>query len=303
MPKFITNSKKMLKINQLIDKASGTDTTVLIAGEKGAGKSFCARCIHDSGLRRGLPFVRFAANKEDTGFPDCINEAAGGTLFIDEVAYLRPRHQKELAKALAPETSTGGFRLIASTSRPLEPLVKNGSFLEDLYFRLCVMQIRLPSLRERKEDIPALVDFLAEKVSGESGRIYRFDTESKKALSSRPWKGNIGELENYIRFAADNTPAGSVTTKDLDRLDMAAGQTQDGESLNDELYNIACEFLGAAKQSSTYTAFEQYRKLVIPPALRAALHVTDGNKSMAAQLLGINRNTLKKMMRDYNIED
>ena len=303
MSEFVAFSKKMQKINQLVDKASKTDTAVLIMGEKGIGKNVCARRIHDSGLRNNHSFVIFDSGKKEADFNDHISKAGSGTLFIYEVAYLRLKHQKALAKALTPESSSGKFRLIASTSRPLEPLVKSGSFLEDLYFRLCVMQIRLPSLRERKEDIPPLIDYLSEKLSGESGKICRFDGDSKKKLSSRPWKGNIYELKNYIRFIADSACNDIITLKELERLDAAVEEPKNGDSLNDELYNIACELLVAARQNPVYAVFEQYKKLAIPPVLRAALHVTDGNKSAAAQLLGINRITLKKMMRDYKIEE
>ncbi|MDR0454721.1 MAG: sigma 54-interacting transcriptional regulator [Deferribacteraceae bacterium] len=303
MLELAVSSKKMQKIDRLLDKASQTNTAVLIIGEKGVGKSAYAQRIHGFSPQKNLPFVLFKANRYDGDISGCIVKAGGSTLFIYEVAYMQLKDQVELMKFLISANHSNKFRLIASTSVPLEPLVKDGSFMEDLYFYLRVMQIRIPALRERKEDIPSLIDSMSEKISGEYGRNYRFDNESKKNISSKPWKGNIIELEKYIRFILDSAGTDTITAAELERIDAAAREMKTAESLSEKLYSIACEFLETAKQSSTYTVFEQYKKLVTPPVLRAALHIADNNKSMAAKLLGINRNTLKKNMRDYNIED
>ena len=293
----------MQKIYQLLDKASKTDAAVLITGEKGVGKSMCARHIHDASSRQGKPFVIIKAEEDNAAIEEFISKACHGALFINEVAHLQNKHQKKLEKALIKAESHKNFRLIASTSVHLEKLVKNGKFPEHLYYLLSVIQIRIPPLRERKEDIPPLIDYLTEAYSNKHGRTCQFEDESKKKLASMPWKGNITELENYVRSVFSASSVDSITLKELEKFGTKANSVKSGDSISSTLYNIASEFLGTAKQSSTYIAFESYKKMVMSPIILAALHATKGNKSMSAKLLGINRNTLKKIIRDYNIAE
>jgi DNA-binding NtrC family response regulator len=232
MNPFLTPNKKMQKVKQMAEKAAKTDTALLIVGEKGADRDFCAKWIHENGARSEFLFAKLSEEDITSGvrLADYLKNVEKGTLLVDEVSKLSLEQQKELAELLS-----GGeysFRLIATTTRLLESLVKKGWFLEELYYMLCVMQIKLPVLADGRGD-----------------------------------------------------------------------KSGSGESLHDELFSIALELLQSAKHRETYMVHEEYKKLVFPPLLKAVLQNTNNNKTHAAELLGINRNTFKKMIREFEISE
>ena len=300
---FESRCRKMQKVSRMIAKAARTEMAILITGEKGVGKSTLAEIIHCSSLRAAMPYIKFSAR--DCGntkgkalqneIATYIEKAQDGTFFIDHLHELNVTQQADLSTVL----DRGGFRLIAATTSPLETLVKEGQFIEELYHKVCVSCIKLPPLRERKEDIPHIISGLLKELAQKSGLEKKFDNEAFDKLTKRSWQGNIRELSEAVRYAFHQAAGDYITADDLPKWSRDQYSSCTGESLNNELMRIASELMQVAPDG----CMQEYLQLVQPPLLKAALEFTVGNKSQAAQVLGINRNTLKKMLREYNIEN
>ncbi len=290
-----------------MEKAACTDMSVLLVGERGSGKDDCARRIHAHSSRSANPFTYISSDSlisytHNNSFGKLLDETCGGTLYIDNISMMNEKLQNSLLSLVNSEKRD--IRYIVSSCKQIEPLVKKGELSEELYHRFCVMQIRIPALRERKEDIPVLVDEFVKKYSAKYNVNPRLADDLYEKLSARLWPGNVDELENSIHYAIQHSKTGCISTEDLPVWSIASHYTSNsGESLNDELKRIAKELLNSAKTRETYTSMEEYKKLVYPPILEAVLDFTDNNKSQAAMLLGINRNTLKKMLREYEFEN
>ena len=300
MLEFKTVSKKMLKICRQMEKAAHTDVPILISGERGVGKAACARFIHNYSKRAGFPFIEASAEQiNKQGLQNFIGAVQNGTLYIDEIADLTAGPQHSLHDSLSAKHA---YRLISSSTPPLDMTVKRGVFLEELYYSLCVTKIRLLSLRERKEDIPLLIEAFIERYSEESGIQKTVDSAVVDILVARSWPGNIYELQSSIQYAFQRAEQGVIHERDLPAWSKANYYTSvTGESLHDELLRISGELIQAAAQMETFEAYEDYKKIVMPPLISASMALTNSNISHAAKLLGITRNTLKKMMGEYEI--
>jgi DNA-binding NtrC family response regulator len=303
---MIGSGPSMQKVVQLIEKVAPTDATVLIRGESGTGKELVARALHHNSPRRGRPLVTVncAALQETlleselfghekgafTGAVQAklglIEVAEGGTLFIDEVAEMAPALQPKLLRVLedghyrrvgGTKECHANVRIIAATNKPLEEEQKAGRFREDLFYRLNVVSIDLPPLRERREDIPALVEhFLTTR---QLGKVRcRVDPEAMQALLGYDWSGNVRELANVLERAQILAENNLLTLDDLpETLQTAPPPTEvsGADSLN---------------------LHDMERRNV-----QAALQRANGNKVHAAKLLGITRRTLYRLITKYGL--
>lgn len=314
---IIGTSSKMNSIFQMMAKIARVDGTVLITGESGTGKELAARAIHFNSPRQSGPFVvvNCGAIPKDLieseffghikgAFTDAKTEKTGkfelahkGTIFLDEVGELSPEAQvkllralgeKEIVKVGGTETIPIDVRVIAATNKNLEEEVKKGNFREDLYWRLAVLSLRLPPLRERKEDIPLLCEHLIQKYNQEMNKAVRGLSErGLECLINYSWPGNVRELESVIYEAMVLSEKPFIEEDDLP-LRIRGAEKEKGEALFEPE-----KPLGEAIQSMT----EKMEKRLIEKALQEA----GGNKTKAAQKLGISRKTLFNKMSHYNI--
>jgi two-component system nitrogen regulation response regulator GlnG len=325
----------MQEIYRVIARLTQSDLTVMIAGESGTGKELVARALHDYGKRREGPFVavNMAAiprelieselfGHERGAFTGAVQrgvgrfeQADGGTLFLDEIGDMPTEAQTRLLRVLqqGEYTSVGGrkpiktdVRIVAATNRDLRHLIQQGVFREDLYYRLSVVPIRVPPLRERAEDIEELADhFLRRAQEPGSPRRY-FQQEALELLRRYPWPGNVRELENLIRRLVvlepgDAISAPAVATALGERCGAAAGN--DGAALGPAVEaHLLHYFARFGAELPPPGLHERLMQAVERPLIAACLAATRGNQIRAAQLLGLNRNTLRKKIRQLGLE-
>lgn len=314
---IIGDSPKMQEVYKEIGKIAESDATVLIRGESGTGKELFAKAIHHHSNRKNKPFivVNCAAIPENLleselfghekgAFTDAYTRRIGkfelandGTIFLDEIGDMSLNLQSKLLRVLQEKTFTrvGGneiiysnARIIAATNRNLEELVSKGEFREDLFFRLNVVTITLPPLRERKEDIKLLVDYFIAKYSTKYKKeVNGISKEAIDILLAYDWPGNVRELENAIARAVIVSSAPVIL---VDDLPLSLRQKVLSEN-NQEIVN-----------SGENLTLPQLIEKVEKEAILRALKVSKGNKTKAAQILGISRKSLFNKLRYYNIE-
>ncbi|HTR53921.1 MAG TPA: sigma-54 dependent transcriptional regulator [Kofleriaceae bacterium] len=309
---MIGESQAMRDMRGLIDKAAQSDATVLVTGESGSGKELVARALHFTGRRASEPFVpvncgalvgtlldselfghvRGAFTGADTSKRGLFVAADGGTLFLDEIGELPIELQPKLLRALqdgevkpvgGTQATRVDARVIAATNRELSERVKAGAFREDLFYRLAVITIEVPPLRQRPGDIPLLAKHFAEQAAlrAERGRVSLTDA-ALAHLAAQPWPGNVRELENAIERA----------------VILAAGDVLDVAEVAGPRPAVAA---GAALTTFTGDRVPTLDELERAHIL-SVLELCEGQKTKAAQLLGINRTTLWKKLRTYGIE-
>jgi len=314
-PDFVGRSPEMLRIFDTIRKIAEYKTTVLITGESGTGKELVARALHAKSGRQNAGFVAvncgaIPANLLESelfghrrgAFTDATRDKRGlfeeanhGTLFLDEIGELPLELQVKLLRALQEERIRRvgdtrdiqlDVRVIAATIRNLSEDVDKGRFREDLYYRLNVFQIHMPPLRERRDDIPELVDYFLERVNARLGRrIERVEPDVLKALLRHPFPGNVRELENTIEHAAVLSDGETIRLADLpDKLREAAP---------------ASEHLLPGGDLSIKRAIRRIEKELI----RRALEKTGGNRTNAAKLLEISHRALLYKIKDYELTE
>jgi transcriptional regulator with PAS, ATPase and Fis domain len=293
-------------------QASTNDLPVLITGESGTGKELFAQAIHAASPRRRRPFVRIncAAIPPDLfeaelfgyeqgaftgagkqGKPGKFELAHGGTIFLDEVGelpksmqpkLLRVLEEKELERVGGTRLVRTDFRLIAATNQPLEELLTGKEFRKDLYYRLNVVPLGLPPLRERPEDITALSRYFLERLSRDSRKVYHLSQAAAQVLMAYSWPGNVRELYNVLERVTAGTPGGHLLPSHLPKyLNQAQA---DASPPNRELPPLRDVLERAEKE-----------------ALRQALALCDHNKSRAADLLGIHRTLLYKKLKKHSL--
>jgi DNA-binding NtrC family response regulator len=307
---IIGRSGPMREVFELIRRLSSSSATVLVTGESGTGKELVARSIHGSSPRKGRPFVPLnCAAIPDTlleselfghkrgAFTDAradraglFVEANGGTLFLDEIAELSPSLQAKLLRALQegeirPLGASGAervdVRVIAATNKELETRLKTGAFREDLFYRLNVIHIHLPPLRERAEDLLALSEhFLAASAARAGKEVRSLHESAKKALLAHTWPGNVRELENTIERAVALCEAGVIRVEDLP---AAVRERRAGEP--DALQTALARGLTLAEVEREF--------------IERVLTAEGGNKTRAAQRLGLDRKTLYRKLEEY----
>ncbi|WP_298281780.1 nitrogen regulation protein NR(I) [Acidocella sp.] len=342
---LIGRSPAMQEIYRIIARLTTTDLTVMINGESGAGKELVARALHDFGRRRQGPFVpiNMAAiprelieselfGHERGAFTGATNrhigrfeQANGGTLFLDEIGDMPPEAQTRLLRVLqeGEYTTVGGrqpiranARIIAATHRDLRALIRSGQFREDLFYRLNVVPIRLPPLRERPDDIPALAQHFLAKAQAEGLPAKTMDHSAMALLSGYRWPGNVRELENLIRRLAALVPqpviSAEIIAQELAEHAAPEPAAAEGTGLRaegDEPDNMTAvverhisRLLAAIRESGEEgVLYERALADLERPLIRMTLAETRGNQIRAAALLGLNRNTLRKKIREHGI--
>ncbi|HAM73799.1 MAG TPA: DNA-binding response regulator, partial [Verrucomicrobiales bacterium] len=345
---IVGRSEPMQNVFKLIGQLAATDATALITGESGTGKELVARAIYHHSRRSGQPFlaINCAAIPENLleselfghekgAFTGATNQRIGkfeqchnGTIFLDEIGDMTPATQTKILRVLQSGTfeRVGGnqpiqvnVRVIAATNRPLEQAVANRQFREDLFFRLNVVRIQLPALRERRPDIRLLVDYFLTKLAQRSGVPHRsIATEALEVLERYAWPGNVRELENAIQRAlvvckgdiilprdlppevrgeTAPTPPSSGTPPGESPATPPATPSPAGPAPEPDIASLARSlFQLAQSQSSLKVLPAVERELIIQ-----ALVVTHGNQVQAAKLLGITRATLRKRIEKFGI--
>ena len=311
---MVGESRQMVQLSEQVAMAAPTNGRVLIYGENGTGKELVARSIHTLSRRGSRPFVEVncAAIPEELieselfghvkgAFTGAVTDrrgkfeaADGGTLFLDEVGDMSLKTQAKVLRALQeqvvePVGGTSGVRadvrVIAATNKSLPDEIHAGRFREDLYFRLNVIPIFVPPLREREGDIPLLVDhFMAEFAREYGRRAKTVDAEAMTALRKHPWPGNVRELRNVLERLIIMVPSTVVTARDLASLDGGGRIRQE-------------EPRGSDAEVSLHDAREQFERDYILRALASQ----QGNVSRAAEVLGVERSNLYRKMRTYGI--
>jgi two-component system nitrogen regulation response regulator GlnG len=333
---LIGRSPAMQEIYRTVARLTTTDLTVMITGESGTGKELVARALHDYGKRRQGPFVaiNMAAiprelieselfGHERGAFTGALTrgvgrfeQAAGGTLFLDEIGDMPPEAQTRLLRVLQEGefTTVGGrtpikanVRIVAATHRDLRQAIRQGLFREDLFYRLNVVPIRLPPLRERLEDIPLLARHFLEKAAAGGLPAKVLDAGAIERLKRHSWPGNVRELENLMRRLAALHPAETIRADVVEaELAEAASPAAAEPPAADTLERAVERHLSAVLQAyregmPVRDLYDRVLAEVERPLLRLALAANRGNQIRAAAMLGLNRNTLRKKIRDLDL--
>ena len=309
----------MSEIRKTVGKIAMTDASVLITGENGTGKDVLAREIHRLSGRSGMPMINVdlgavpetlfeselfghakgAFTDAKTDFAGKFEQAQGGTLFLDEIGNIPLHLQSKLLRVLQNRTVTRvgdtrsipvNIRLVCATNMDLPQMVRDGKFREDLFYRINTVQIHLPPLRERKDEIPRLAEMFLEKFSGQYNRkVSSISDDALRVLVSVPWKGNIRELQNCIEKAVIMSEGETLTANDI----MSSGTGPDLHAGPGD-----CNTPTAAVRDGNG---EDTLEMIEEKAIRSAMKKYNGNLSMVAKALDISRPTLYSKLRKYNI--
>jgi len=308
---FIGKSSQMQRVFELIQQVAGTKASVLITGESGVGKELVADAIHETSQRVEKPFIKVHCaalseslleselfGHEKGSFTGAAAQrkgrfemSDGGTIFLDEIGEINPSVQIKILRVLQEREfeRVGGSqpisidtRIIAATNRDLKSEIAKGNFREDLYYRLNVVNIHIPPLRERKEDIPLLASAFLKEFSEENGKsIEGIDNKAAMALYNYSWPGNIRELRNCIESAVVLSKGHFIMPQDLPPDISASADDQ------------------SSIRIPMGTTMAESEKIII----RSTLNFTGGNKSRTAEVLGIGRKTLHRKIHDFGLEE
>ena len=317
---IVAASDGMIELLEMLDRTAGYKSTVLITGESGTGKEVIARALHAQSPRRECPFVAVncgaipeslleselfghakgaftGANRAHRGL---FAEASEGTLFLDEVAEMDPALQVKLLRAIQEEeirplgqnkSQKIDVRVIAATARPLEAEIEAGRFREDLFYRLNVVRLEVPPLRERREDIPLLVDHFLKRFRVQLGKnVRRVSDDTLDLLVSHRWPGNVRELENMIERAVILSDGDTIEPAALPPVMLASNSTSSEE-------------LRSEPQPTEKLSLKRARQSFEAEYIRRALALTGGNRTHAAKLLEISHHALLYKLKDYGIRD
>jgi len=331
---IVGKTPAMQDIFKTIGRVAHTDATVLLQGESGTGKELIARALHSHSPRWAGPFVALNCSAvprdlleselfghEKGAFtgaterrPGVFEVAAGGTLFLDEVGdmplelqakLLRVIQERELTRLGGRELVHVDCRLLAATNKDLEREVRQGRFREDLYFRLKVVPIFVPPLRQRRGDIPELVSYFIDKINREMGtRITALAPEAQALLNDHNWPGNVRELENTLVRAAVLAPGPTLMPSDLALAHQGELPTMGNDDLSlEEVVRLKLkEYFRQIRDVDPTDLYEMIIERVERPLIELTLERTRGNQLKAAALLGINRNTLHKKIAHLKID-
>lgn len=306
-PNIVGESSEMKRVFSLIEKVSASDSTVLILGESGTGKELIATTIHYQSNRKDKPLIKVNCAALPEGLieselfghekgaftgavkrkPGRFELANGGTIFLDEIGDLPPSTQAKILRVIqerqferigGTSTLAVDVRIMAATNRNLEEEVKAGRFREDLYYRLNVIPIILPPLKERKEDIPRLIEFFMDKYRRRLSKNVRFSKEAVDTLLAYDYPGNVRELENIIERCVTLSVNEVIDKDELPSFIMSGAESARSLCLSD---------IAAAAEKDHIVR---------------VLKTTQGNKTRAAEILGISRKTLWEKMNAYGIE-
>ena len=334
---LVGRSTAMQDIYRALARLMQTDLTVMITGESGTGKELVARALHDFSKRRNGPFVaiNMAAIPRDLieaelfghekgAFTGASNrssgrfeQAEGGTLFLDEIGDMPMDAQTRLLRVLqeGEYTMVGGrsaiktnVRIVAATHRDLSQMIRQGLFREDLYYRLNVVPLRLPPLRERVDDIPDLAQHFLRLAQREGDAAKTISVEALRLMQNYSWPGNIRELENLVRrlsaLYADEQISAEIVQNELNIADRpavtaGAGPVDMSMAVETHVGQLLREYEPNLPPAGMY---QRVIDKVEAPLIAMALNACGGNQIKAADLLGLNRNTLRKKIRTHSIE-
>jgi two-component system, NtrC family, nitrogen regulation response regulator GlnG len=329
---IIGNSQPMQNVYKLLGRIAPSDVTVLITGESGTGKELVARAIHFNSPRLGKPFLALNCaaiprelleselfGHEKGAFTGAterkagkFEQANGGTLFLDEIGDMPLELQAKLLRVLQEKeiTRTGGsntlqvdVRIVAATNQDLKQKVRGKEFREDLFYRLNVVPIELPPLRERKEDIHLLVSYFIQRAREELGVATKGCTEEAlKILQGYNWPGNVRELENTIQRAALLSPDQLLTPVDFPALSETAVEDEKDCSLESLISNKLRSSLAQMDVNELVNLYDMVLQQMERPLIQIVLEKTRGNQVRTAEILGINRNTLRKKIKLLDID-
>ncbi|TAM99656.1 MAG: nitrogen regulation protein NR(I) [Rhizobiaceae bacterium] len=337
---LVGRSAAMQDIYRMLARMMQTDLTVMISGESGTGKELVARALHDYGRRRHGPFIaiNMAAIPRDLieselfghekgAFTGAQNrstgrfeQAEGGTLFLDEIGDMPMEAQTRLLRVLqqGEYTTVGGrtpirtdVRIVAATNKDLRTLINQGLFREDLFYRLNVVPLRLPPLRERAEDVPDLVRHFFRRAESEGLAAKRIAPAGIERMKLYPWPGNVRELENLVLRLAALYPQDEISAEIIEG-ELNAGNEQPGtagprllpedlsvsQAIEHHLQRYFASFGGELPPPGLY---QRILAEVEYPLVLASMTATRGNQIKAAELLGLNRNTLRKKIRELGV--
>ena len=337
---LVGRSPAMQEIYRVIARMTQTDLTVMISGESGTGKELVAKALHQFGKRKSGPFVAInmaaiprelieselfghekgaftGANSRSAGR---FEQANGGTLFLDEIGDMPMEAQTRLLRVLqeGEYTTVGGrtpistdVRIVAATHQDLAGLIDRGQFREDLYYRLNVVPLRLPPLRERGQDVPDLARHFLEQVEARGLPRKVFDKSALGRMKQHHWPGNVRELENLVQRLAALYPQEKITVELVENELSAArpsGSTGDAGAITEQQLqaSVSAFIAQLLEDNADGEPFDNLYSTVLreieEPLINMTLRATRGNQIKAAKVLGLNRNTLRKKIKDLDLQ-
>ena len=330
---MIGKSPAMQQLFRTLGRVAASDLTVLVTGESGTGKEMVARVLHEQSRRRDQPFVAIntaaipadlleaelfghekgAFTGADRARPGRFEQANGGTLFLDEIGDMPAGLQVKLLRVLEEgviqrvggrEDKRVNVRLVAATHQNLQDKIKAGAFREDLYYRLNVIPVHIPPLRERRDDIPLLAEAMLNDAARELDMTppVLLD-EAMRLLVQYDWPGNVRELKNVMRRLALLTPGAAITLSDVA---LALGHQDNHpdreETLGEAVNRCLRLYMDRLGYGEAVDLHKHLLSEVEPPLLMLVMERCGGNQIKAAKMLGLNRNTVRKLLRQYNID-
>ncbi len=326
---LIGRSQPMQDVYRMITRVLRNDLTVLVLGESGTGKELVAEAIHQLGSRRSGPFVAVNTaaiprelieselfGHERGAFTGATSrnigkfeQANGGTLFLDEIGDMPPEAQTRLLRALQSGRirRVGGeqeiaidVRIVAATNRNLEPMIAAGTFREDLFYRLNVVPIQLPPLRERTGDVEPLARHFLRRAAKEGLALRRLSAGAADLLARQPWRGNVRELRNFMFRAALLAREEEIDSGTVEAL-LSSASVENAVAVDGNIDALVAAWLPGAGLPDG-DLYHRALAVLERPLFEFALSRTGGNQLRAAQLLGINRNTLRKRLAELDID-
>jgi len=329
---IVGRSPAMQLLFRTIGRVAASDLTVLITGESGTGKELVAQVLHRQSRRADHPFVpintaaipaelleaelfgheKGAFTGADRARIGHFEKASGGTLFLDEIGDMPASLQVKLLRVLEEgviqriggrEDRKVNVRLLAATHQNLQQKIETGSFREDLFYRLNVIPVHIPPLRERKDDIRQLAETLLDAAGKELDmQPPILLDEALELLQSYDWPGNVRELKNVMRRLALLTPGAAITLSDVALALGNQASRDDEENLSDAVTRCLRKYLSHLGHAQAEDMHTHLLAEVEPPLLMLVMERCKGNQIKAAQVLGLNRNTVRKMLRQYHID-
>ncbi|MES0372445.1 MAG: sigma-54 dependent transcriptional regulator [Mariprofundaceae bacterium] len=329
---IIGRSQAMQNLFRILGRVAASDLTVMITGESGTGKELVAQELHQRSQRRNEAFVpintaaipsdlleaelfgheKGAFTGADKARAGRFEQASGGTLFLDEIGDMPAALQAKMLRVL--ETGTVqrvgsnkdirvNVRLLAATHQDLQVKIRKGEFREDLYYRLNVIPVHIPPLRERRDDIPELAEFLLKQAAEELDmNVPILLDDSLELLKRYDWYGNVRELKNVMRRLAVLTPGASITLSDV-ALAIGHHDQDDGqESLGDSVRRTIKGYMDQLGYAEARGLHKHLLEQVEPALLVLVLEKCRGNQLKASDMLGLNRNTVRKLLKQYDID-
>ncbi len=330
---IIGRSPAMQQMFRTLGRVASSDLTVLITGESGTGKEMVAKTLHERSQRAGKPFIAIntaaipadlleselfghekgaftGADKRRAGR---FEQADGGTLFLDEIGDMPAPLQAKLLRVLeegrvqrvgGSESKIVNVRLLAATHQHLPEKIARGEFREDLYYRLNVIPVEIPPLRDRRDDIPALAAHLLDQAVTELGMDAPILLDEAVSLLCRhDWPGNVRELKNVMRRLAVLTPGASITLSDVAlALGNVGNASMEEETLAQSVTRCTRQYLHQLGYAKATNLHQYLLEQMEPALLEIALEQCRGNQIKVAEMLGLNRNTVRKLLRKYSID-